>query len=68
MKAWAGLIWFMWVRPGMMRKIFADWAAFFLPGFHPWNADDRHLVAQYLAKEAQSAPEQAAKRVRGAAG
>ncbi len=67
-KAWAGLIWFMWVRPGMMRKIFADWAAFFLPGFHPWNADDRHLVAQYLAKEAQSAPEQAAKRVRGAAG
>src|SRR4029450_4244722 len=38
--AWARLIWFMWVRPGMMRKIFSAWAKYFLPGFHPWNEDD----------------------------
>ena len=42
--AWARLLWFMWIRPGMMRKIFGAWFAFFLPGFHPWNEDDRHLV------------------------
>lgn len=46
-RAWFGLIWFMWVRPGMMRKIFRAWAAFFMPGFHPWNEDDRHLIRKY---------------------
>jgi predicted metal-dependent hydrolase len=45
--AWARLVWFMWVRPGMMRKIFAAWAKYFLPGFHPWNEDDRRLIAGF---------------------
>jgi hypothetical protein len=22
------------------------WLAFFLPGFHPWNVDDRALIAK----------------------
>ena len=51
-KAWANLIWYMWIRPGMMRKIFAAWAKFFLPGFHPWNEDDRALIAAYEAQPA----------------
>ena len=34
-----------WVRPGMLRKIFGAWLAFFMPGFHPWNHDDRRLIA-----------------------
>ena len=50
-KAWARLVWYMWVRPGMMRKIFSAWAKFFLPGFHPWNEDDRHLIRGYEAGE-----------------
>ena len=44
-KAWAGLFWFSFVRPGMMRKIAGAWLAFFMPGFHPWNQDDRALIA-----------------------
>ena len=44
-KAWAGLFWFAFVRPGMMRKIAGAWASFFMPGFHPWNHDDRALIA-----------------------
>jgi predicted metal-dependent hydrolase len=47
LRAWSMLLWYMWVRPGMMRKIFSAWAAFFLPGFHPWNEDDRGLIAAY---------------------
>ena len=43
-RAWGSLLWTMWVRPGMMRKIFAAWVKFFLPGFHPWNEDDRGLI------------------------
>lgn len=52
-KAWARMFWFAWVRPGMLRKIFGAWAAFFLPGFHPWNHDDRALIA---AQEAVAQP------------
>jgi len=48
-KAWSNLIWYMWIRPGMMRKIFSAWASFFRPGFHPWNEDDRDLIARYEA-------------------
>jgi len=45
-RAWSLLFWFAWVRPGMFRKVFAAWASFFLPGFHPWNHDDRALIEQ----------------------
>ena len=43
-RAWARLFWFAYVRPGMMRKILPAWASFFMPGFHPWNHDDRALI------------------------
>lgn len=48
-KAWSTLLWYMWIRPGMLRKIFAAWVQFFLPRFHPWNHDDRDLIARYEA-------------------
>jgi predicted metal-dependent hydrolase len=44
--AWARLYWFALVRPGMMRKIAGAWLGFFMPGFHPWNHDDRALIAE----------------------
>ena len=44
-RAWARMLWFAWVRPGMLRKILGAWASFFRPGFHPWNHDDRGLIA-----------------------
>jgi predicted metal-dependent hydrolase len=48
-RAWALLLWYLWVRPGMFRKIAGAWFKFFLPGFHPWNEDDRHLLRAYEA-------------------
>ena len=63
-QAWARLIWYMWIRPGMMRKIFSAWAKYFLPGFHPWNEDDRHLIAGFeMSGDYGQAP---ARAVRGA--
>ena len=64
-RAWAKLLNYLWVRPGMFRKIAGAWFKFFLPGFHPWNEDDRHLLAAYDAS-AVDAP-QPARRVRRAA-
>jgi predicted metal-dependent hydrolase len=49
LRAWASLLWYLWVRPGMFRKIAGAWVRFFLPGFHPWNEDDRNLLRAYEA-------------------
>jgi uncharacterized protein len=55
-RAWALLLWYLWVRPGMFRKIAGAWFKFFLPGFHPWNEDDRHLLAAYEASAKDTSP------------
>lgn len=65
--AWAGLMWHIWVKPGMFRKIAAAWAKFFLPGFHPWNEDDRHLLRAYEASAEAGLDEPSKKKVRTAA-
>jgi uncharacterized protein len=49
LRAWARLLWYVWVRPGVFRKIAGAWLRYFLPGFHPWNQDDRQLLAVYEA-------------------
>ncbi|UVO54412.1 metal-dependent hydrolase [Sphingomonas sp. SUN039] len=46
-KAKARLAWYLFGAPGIMRRLFLPWAAFFLPGFHPWNHDDRALIGKY---------------------
>jgi predicted metal-dependent hydrolase len=39
----AYLLW----RPGLLRRTFPAWFAYFLPGFHPWNHDDRALIRKF---------------------
>ncbi len=39
-----GLFRYLMLKPGVVRRIVPAWAAYFLPGFHPWNEDDRHLI------------------------
>ena len=46
-KAWWLLLSYLWLRPGVFRKIGGAWLSYFLPGFHPWNVDDRHLLRKY---------------------
>jgi predicted metal-dependent hydrolase len=57
LRAWWLLLGYLWVRPGMFRKIAGAWFRYFLPGFHPWNQDDRALLEddhQELAKAAHA--------------
>jgi predicted metal-dependent hydrolase len=46
-RARGGLLWYLAGRPGILRRIFPAWVAYFLPGFHPWNRDDRALIGKY---------------------
>ena len=43
-KARAGLLRHLFVSPGLIRRALPSWLGFFLPGFHPWNHDDRALI------------------------
>jgi len=50
LKARAGLAWYLWGRPGILRRVVLSWLAYFQPGFHPWQVDDRHLIANTEAR------------------
>jgi uncharacterized protein len=63
--AWRRLLWYLWVRPAMFRKIAGAWLRYFLPGFHPWHQDDRHLLRAYDASARAAA--QPKRKVRRAA-
>jgi uncharacterized protein len=43
-RVWARIAWFYLGKPGVLRQLFRPWAAYFMPGFHPWNEDDRGLI------------------------
>ncbi len=42
---WHLAAYLLW-QPGILRRIFPAWCAYFLPGFHPWNQDDRALIGK----------------------
>jgi predicted metal-dependent hydrolase len=46
-RASARLAWYLVGKPGILRRVFPAWCAYFLPGFHPWNRDDRALIGKY---------------------
>jgi len=45
-KARWGLFSYLVFKPGIARRIFPAWLAWFKPGFHPWDLDDRALIAR----------------------
>jgi uncharacterized protein len=67
LRAWSKLLWYVWIYPGMFRKIAGAWLHYFLPGFHPWKIDDRDLLRRYEASAAALAAPAPAKKVRNAA-
>ena len=48
------LTWYMFGSPGIMRRIFPAWLAYFMPGFHPWKRDDRALIRRYESEFADA--------------
>ena len=54
-RAKALLLWYLVGKPGILRRVFPAWCAYFLPGFHPWNQDDRALIGKYDSEYAGAA-------------
>ena len=50
LKSWGRIGSFLLLRPGAFRKIFIPWLEYFKPGFHPWDHDNRHLLAKHEAE------------------
>ena len=44
-RTWLRFLHYILVRPGMLREIFPSYLTYFKPSFHPWQVDDRALIA-----------------------
>jgi len=56
-RAWAGLLHYALVRPGILRRVAGPWVRYFLPGFHPWQVDDRALIVVADSPYADARPD-----------
>ena len=45
-KSWRRLFSFLFFEPGLMRKVMKSYFSYYRPGFHPWEEDDRGLLAK----------------------
>ncbi|MGH8539321.1 MAG: metal-dependent hydrolase [Stenotrophobium sp.] len=48
-RRWQGLgdfLKFMFVAPALLPRLARPWMAYFRPGFHPWDHDNRHLLEE----------------------
>lgn len=52
----AKLAWYLVGTPGVLRRILPAWLSYFLPGFHPWNHDDRALIGKYDSEFPDAVP------------
>ncbi len=55
-KLWSPRVWlsglnFLFVKPGILRRMFIPWLRFFRKDFHPWQNDNRHLVDEWQQEE-----------------
>jgi predicted metal-dependent hydrolase len=46
LQQWRGLAGFLIGRDGFLRRSFRPWLDYFRPGFHPWQHDNRHFLAE----------------------
>lgn len=49
------LVRYLLISPGLLRRVSRNWLRYFRPGFHPWDHDDRYLIAKWEAVRAVTA-------------
>jgi len=46
-REWASGFKYLFIKPGILRRVFRTWLHFFRRDFHPWEFDNRYLVAEW---------------------
>jgi predicted metal-dependent hydrolase len=44
-RTWLKVLKYHFIEPGLLRKVVGHYFKFYAPNFHPWNIDDRALIA-----------------------
>ena len=54
LREWFNGFVFLFIKPGVFRRILFSWLAFLRKDFHPWKKDNRHLIGEW---ETESFPQ-----------
>lgn len=49
-RIWAPTLYYLFVSPGVLRRTAPAYLAYYKPGFHPWQHDDRPLIERSAAR------------------
>ena len=47
LREWATGFKYLFIKPGILRRVFRAWFGFFRKDFHPWQVDNRQLVREW---------------------
>lgn len=50
-REWATGFKFLFVKPGILRRVAGNWLRFFREDFHPWKIDNRDLIREWEAEQ-----------------
>jgi len=50
-REWSAGFRFLFVKPGILRRIAGDWLRFFRSDFHPWQIDNRNLIRKWESEQ-----------------
>lgn len=56
LREWGRGFTFLFVRPGILRRVFMPWLRFFRRDFHPWQHDNRDLIEAWERRQPDPAP------------
>ena len=54
LREWASGFNYLFIKPGVLRRVFIPWLRFLRKGFHPWQHDNRYLVNDWEQQQAKS--------------
>jgi predicted metal-dependent hydrolase len=50
-REWAAGFHYLFIKPGVLRRIFIPWLRFLRKDFHPWQHDNRYLIDAWEERE-----------------
>jgi len=53
-REWAGGCKYLFLKPGVLRRVFVPWLRFLRRDFHPWQHDNRYLVTAWEEETAHA--------------